>query len=282
MREDTKSLQQHLEEFKTVGFTIFPKMLDASWVKAIRDSFEEIADRIPNPDGSRSATFVDMLEHKPDLILPAMTNKRLLDFAEMIVGPHVQLESITYRRTAPEDPKTNPVLGFHRDMFAEFPQDNVYHRPLLFNALSYLQDLDDKNGPLRILPGSHMKAMSLTSEEKIQPHPDEVIVYPQAGDVAVFHNAMLHSGTANYSKDYRYLFFLTMNHSWLKHRANYSGPVSESVKARARVNGDHRLLRLLGEDGKFVQRANSGFTQPDELMWEKWIADDSADLKVDR
>ena len=222
MRESTKSLQEHLEKFKTDGFTLFPKMFDDSWVKAMRDSFEEIADRIPKPDGSRSAAFVDVLEHKPDLVFPVLTNKRLLDFAEMIIGPHVQLESITYRRTAPQDPNTNPVLNFHRDMFAEFPQESVYHRPLLFNALSYLQDLDDENGPLRIIPGSHMKAMSLTPEERKQPHSDEVIVYPKAGDVAVFHNAIVHSGTANFSKDYRYLFFLTMNHSWLKHRANYS------------------------------------------------------------
>ncbi len=174
----------------------------------------------------------------------------------MIIGPHVQLESITYRRTAPQDPKTKPILGFHRDMFAEFPQEGVYHSPLLFNALSYLQDLDDENGPLRIIPGSHLKALSLTPEERKQPHPDEVIVYPTAGDVAVFHNAIVHSGTAS-----------------------YSGPISESVKARARLTGDRRLLRLLGEDEKFVRRANSGFMQPDELMWEQWIAEDAADLK---
>ena len=49
MRGDTKSLQEHFEEFKTDGFTLFPKMFDDSWVKAMRDSFEEIADRIPSP-----------------------------------------------------------------------------------------------------------------------------------------------------------------------------------------------------------------------------------------
>lgn len=272
---EEKTLEQHLEEFKTIGFTLFPKMLGDDWVAQMRAAFEEIADRIPNPDGSRSATFVDVLEHKPDLVLSAMSNPRLLDFAEMIVGPHVQLESITYRRTAPQPADTKPVLGFHRDMFAEFPQEGVYHRPLLFNALSYLQDLDDDNGPLRILPGTHMKAMSLTPEERTQPHPDEVILYPQAGDIAVFHNAMLHSGTANYSDDHRYLFFLTMNHSWLKHRANYTGPVSESVKARARHTGNRRLLRLLGEDPLFVPRANSGFNEPDEEMWKKWIGEDA-------
>ena len=200
MREDTKSLQEHFEEFKTDGFTLFPKMFDDSWVKAMRDSFEEIADRLPNPDGSRPAAVVDVLEHKPDLVLPALRNERLLDFAEMIIGPYVQLESITYARTTPHAPDTNPVLNFHRDMFAEFPQDGVYYRPLLFNALSYLQDLNDENGPLRIIPGSHRKAMSLTPEERKQPHPDEVIVYPKAGDIAVFHNAIVHSGSANYSR----------------------------------------------------------------------------------
>ena len=51
-----------------------------------------------------------------------------------------------------------------------------------------------------------MEAIAVTPEEKVQPHPAEVIVYPQAGDVAVFHNAMLQSGTANFSKDHRYFF----------------------------------------------------------------------------
>ena len=104
MLEDTKSLDEHLEEFKTVGFTLFPKMLDRDWVKAMRDSFGAIGDRLPNPDGSRPQVFVDLLEHKPDLILPVLSNDRLLNFAEMIIGPHVQLESTTFRRTAPQDP----------------------------------------------------------------------------------------------------------------------------------------------------------------------------------
>ena len=237
-----KSLDEHLAEFKRDGFTLFPKLFEAAWVEEMRNAFEEIAGRIPTADGSRPAGFVDVLEHKPELVLPALSNARLLDFAELVVGPHVQLESITYRRTAPQNPADGDVLGFHRDMFAFFPEDGVYHRPLLFNALTYLQDLTDESGPLRIIPGSHMRALRMTREEARRPHPEEVIVYPQAGDVAVFHCSMLHSGTANRSNDYRYLFFLTLNHSWLKHRANYQGPVSQAVIAQARARGDRRLL----------------------------------------
>ena len=271
-----KTLEEHLQEFKRDGFTLFPKMLDDEWVGKMRDAFEDLADRVPTVDGSRPSTFVDMLEHEPQLVLSAISNERLLDFAEMIVGPHVQIESITYRRTAPARQGESPVLGFHRDMFAFFPEDDVYHRPLLFNSLSYLQDLTDENGPLRIIPGSHMRAMQMTQAETKQPHPEEVILYPQAGDVAVFHCSMLHSGTINLSSEYRYLFFLTLNHSWLKHRANFQGPISQAVIAQARERNDRRLLRLMGVDDQFAQRANSGFHQPDEENWQKWISDDAA------
>ena len=271
-----KSLEEHLAEFRRDGFTLFPQMLDAAWIREMRDGFEELEGRVPNADGSRPAAITDLLEHKPEPVLRALSNERLLDFAEMVVGPHVQLESITYRRTPPQPEQDGAALGFHRDMFAFFPEDGVYHRPLLFNALSYLQDLTDETGPLRIIPGSHMRAMRMSPEEARRPHPEEVILYPRAGDTAVFHCSMLHSGSPNRSNDYRYLFFLTFNHSWLKHRANYRGPVSQAVIAGARARNDRRLLRLLGVDDRFVQRANCGFLEPDEENWKRWIADDDA------
>ena len=271
-----KSLEEHLTEFKRDGFTLFPRMLDAAWMREMRDGFEELEARTPNADGSRPSAITDVLEHKPEPVLRALSNERLLDFAEMVVGPHVQLESITFRRTPPQPEQDGAALGFHRDMFAFFPEDGVYHRPLLFNALSYLQDLTDETGPLRIIPGSHMRALRMSPEEARRPHPEEVIVYPRAGDTAVFHCSMLHSGSPNRSNDYRYLFFLTFNHSWLKHRANYQGPVSQAVIAAARARNDRRLLRLLGVDDQFAQRANCGFLEPDEENWKRWIADDAA------
>ena len=271
-----KSLDEHLAEFKRDGFTLLPRMLDPAWIREMRDGFEELEGRIPNADGSRPSAITNLLEHKPEPVLRALSNERLLDFAEMLVGPHVQLESITFRRTPPEPENDGAALGFHRDMFAFFPEDGVYHRPLLFNALSYLQDLTDETGPLRIIPGSHMRALRMSPEEARRPHPEEVIVYPKAGDTAVFHCSMLHSGSPNRSGDYRYLFFLTFNHSWLKHRANYQGPVSQAVIAGARARNDRRLLRLLGVDDQFVQRANCGFLEPDEENWKRWIADDAA------
>jgi ectoine hydroxylase-related dioxygenase (phytanoyl-CoA dioxygenase family) len=196
----------------------------------------------------------------------------------MIVGPHVQLESTTFRRTPPQDKKHTGVLGYHRDMFAQFPENGVYHRAMLFNALAYLQDLNDENGPLRIIPGSHMKAIRIEPKERAKHHKGEVVLYPKAGDVAIFHCSMLHTGSYNFSDEYRYLYFMTLNHSWLKHRENFNGSVCQNIKAKARENKDRRLLRLLGEDDFFVQRANCGFQVPDENVWKQWIESDREEL----
>jgi ectoine hydroxylase-related dioxygenase (phytanoyl-CoA dioxygenase family) len=152
---------------------------------------------------------------------------------------------------------------------------------MLFNSLGYLQDLNDENGPLRIIPGSHMKAMEIVPADRHKHHKDELVLYPKAGDVAVFHCSMLHTGSYNFSDEYRYLYFMTLNHSWLKHRENFDGPVCQNIIKNARKNNDKRLLRLLGEDALFVQRANCGFQEPDEVTWLKWIENDKAAIVRD-
>ena len=38
--------------------------------------------------------------------------------------------------------------GYHRDRWGRMPNGN-YERPLAFNAITYLQDLTDDNGPVR-------------------------------------------------------------------------------------------------------------------------------------
>ena len=40
--------------------------------------------------------------------------------------------------------------GYHRDRWGRMPNGN-YERPLAFNAITYLQDLTDDNGPVRRL-----------------------------------------------------------------------------------------------------------------------------------
>jgi hypothetical protein len=94
-----------------------------------------------------------MLERSPQLMWPAVANPTVLDFAEAVVGPFVQLDNLTLAAFLPMDVESRKKVrgttsGYHRDRWGRMPNGN-YERPLAFNAITYLQDLTDDNGPVR-------------------------------------------------------------------------------------------------------------------------------------
>ncbi len=42
-----KLLQEHIHEFKRLGFTVFPQTFDETWMQRAREIFEEAVNRIP-------------------------------------------------------------------------------------------------------------------------------------------------------------------------------------------------------------------------------------------
>ena len=149
MDNPNKLLQEHIHEFKRQGFTVFPQTFDETWMQRAREIFEETVNRIPYQGDTPPTNLINMIEHAPHHTLQAITVPKILDFAEAIIGPYVQLESITYRRI-PSITKAE----------AAKQSKGGYHRPLLFNAIVYLQNLTDETGPLRVIPGSHMQSLS--------------------------------------------------------------------------------------------------------------------------
>ena len=143
----------------------------------------------------------------------------------------------------------------------------------IINAIVYLQNLTDETGPLRVIPGSHMRALSIPRENKTA-HPEEKTIYLKSGDVVMFHCSMLHAGSPNMSGEPRYIYIITYNHSWLKYHGNHNGPNAQAFIEFARKENNRLLLRLLGEDDLLFSRANSGYQLPDECMWKKWIDED--------
>ena len=95
-----------------------------------------------------------MLERSPQLMWPAVANPTVLNFAEAVVGPFVQLDNLTLAAFPPLDAKSREKVrgtasGYHRDRGGRMPNGN-YERPVAFNAITYLQDLTDDNGPVRV------------------------------------------------------------------------------------------------------------------------------------
>jgi hypothetical protein len=273
-------VERHFNEFREDGYTILQGAHPPSWVDAIRGRFEGLRHQVPRRQGEVPYFFDDFLEFEPNLSCQALERESVLQVAERIIGPQVQLESMTLSGAPPagagadRDGSGKPS-GWHRDLFARIPQSQEYQPPLLFNAMCYLQDLSDANGPLRVLPGSHRRPSTIASDRTREAQPGELLLYPRAGDVVIFHHALLHSGTENRSPEMRLFCCVAYNLCWLKHRADFSGPVCQALKASARAREDRRFSRLLDDDDLAIQRVlHNPVLEEERVVWQRWMAED--------
>lgn len=283
MSNTSPDLTQHLEQFKEWGFTVFKQVYEPEVMEQWKQKFNQLQNEIVNTTERAPWWFGDMLEHAPRLMLPAITRPTLWDFAELVMGPFVQLDNLTlvgFPSTSVQE-AGGKISGWHRDRYGQMPRGDAYQRPLSINAISYLQTLTDEFGPLRVIPGSHRRALAIEPEERNLPHPEEQVIHMGAGDVVVIHNSLIHSGTPNTSGQTRYFFSIYLNLTWLRHTDNHSGPNVQEIVKRARQKNDHRLLRLMGIDEHLEARANSGFMQPDEPLWQQWSEEDKASVNID-
>lgn len=265
------TIDERFEKYKTNGFTIFERVFDESQMLLWREKHQQLS-----AENDGQTWFGNMLEAAPDLMWPAVTHPTILEFVEKVMGPFVQLDNLTLAAFSSIEPQKakGRVSGWHRDRWAHVPYTDAYHRPNAINAISYLQELTDAFGPLRVIIGSHRTPLTMEDTERAKPHPAEMLIHMKAGDVVITHNGLVHSGTPNTSGQLRYFFSIYYNLTWLKHTDHHSGPHTQQLLAEAKAANNHQLMRLLGVDEQLQPRCNSGFLLPDEERWEEWAAAD--------
>ncbi len=270
------SLDERLEAYKTDGFTIFESVFDETQMQLWKEKHKELS-----AANSGQTWFGNTLELAPDLMWHAVSNPTILEFLEKVMGPFVQLDNLTLAAfpSIKTDDAEGKVSGWHRDRWAHLPFTDAYHRPNAINAISYLQDLTDAFGPLRVIVGSHLRPLTIADADRSKPHPDETLIHMKAGDVVITHNGLVHSGTPNTSGELRYFFSIYYNLTWLKHTDHHTGPHTQKLLAEAKEANNHQHMRLLGVDEQLQPRCNSGFLQSDEERWEAWAAADQAAIK---
>lgn len=277
------NLSEHIAEFKENGYTVFQQLFDQKQIAYWKEKCLQIREELFGDVDQWVYLVRDMVERYPALMLPLTANPTILDFIESVMGPQIQIGDANLNVFSPiaKEEAANKVIGWHRDMYAFVPTSTDYQTPRQILALTYLEDMTEETGPLRVLPGTHRKPMVIPPEEKGKPNPDEVVLSLKSGDVIIF-SGLLHSGSYNTSDRYRLLLGGMYTYTWYKPDCNFDGPnISQLIKEAAERN-DRRMLRLFGGHSHIERgRANSGFTQLDETHWKEWIAQDKAELKGD-
>lgn len=265
-------LADRVRAFREDGYVVLPGVFGKDEVAAFRRLYDEGADDWQFVHGREDPPLIvgHLVERAPRVALGAVTRPALLDLAEAVMGPAVQLDSTVLFSADAEDPeaKGRPV-HWHRDRFGYFPNGS-YMKPLLVICFAYLQEMTIEYGPLRVIPGSHRTPVSIPEDRLEEPHEDEVLLHTTPGDVVLIHHNLLHSGTHSVSEGRRQFLGIGYNTSAMRHDESYAGPNVRAIVATARRTRDRRTLRLFGEDEMFDRRQNAGFTTPERTAWEAW------------
>ena len=276
-----------MRQYKRDGYTVFSGAHSAGIVAALRSSADRLQElrrkEAMQPsyverdrfDNDRSWWFDEMLERDPDAVWPAVSNPQIIDFAEAVVGPFLQLDNISLAKFPSMTPAESggKVTAWHRDSWATVPV-GVYQRPLGMNTICYLQDMTEELGLLRVLPGSHVQELIIDDAAKVWPHQDEALLALKAGDVVFTHHLVYHTGTPNLSGTDRYFFAASYNITWLRQHNSFDGPNCQRIIERARRDNDRRVLRLMGIDELLLRRCNTGSHRREQEYWSKWLEED--------
>jgi hypothetical protein len=264
----------HLVEFfRREGYAVLRKIFTRGQVEACIGHLSAARQR------QRHIVY-NLIESDPELFLTLAANSSVLEFCELVMGPFIQLDGLTIVGLPPKDPDgTRRVAGWHRDPWAWVPPCSSFVRPLAINALLYLQDLTEKTGPMRVIPGSHRKVLTLSPSERRQKHAMEVPLHLEWGDVIMIHNSLVHTGTSPSPEiSERAFVSIFYNHSWLKQSVVLDGSQAARLFEVFRQSGDRRMLRLLGDDETLMARNDTGFLQNEEEQWAGWVDEDKRRL----
>lgn len=265
-------LANHRLEFVEQGYTIFKSVFDEN----VMTEWQEIA-KNRHSDNSIKKLYGNFFETNPEITLKMVANHKILDFLETIWGPFIQLDSLTLSVMPPKSKSTindDGDFSWHRDPYSYLPVSGCYEKPLAVNVLIYLQDLNDNNGPFRLIPKSHREPYTVHKEKRLFPDIREKLLYLKKGDILIFHTNLIHSRSPNLSGELRSFLSVFYTLSIIKTALRSdSKEIAEIIKQAFSCN-DKRILRLFGIDDQLYDRTNCIGLEEEQLYWKEWIEAD--------
>jgi hypothetical protein len=179
------------------GYLVLPGFMSARFLSALRartaELFEEEGENAgvefrAEPNARRLANLVA----KGDVYEQLVSDRRLLTYIGIVLGPRFKLSSLNARSANPHSHSRQPL---HVDM-GLLPDERGY---AVCNSVWMLDDFTPENGALRVVPGSHTWGKkpqdALTDPDAV--HLQESLVTGAAGTVVVMNAHLWHGGTEN-------------------------------------------------------------------------------------
>jgi ectoine hydroxylase len=219
--------QAQLKEFDEKGFLFFPSLFDASEIDSLTSQLEDLfaQDMVCNvrEKGSKSVRTNFAAHNYNQAFARLSRHPRMIKPVEELFDESVYMHQFKVNAKAAFD---GDVWQWHQD-FGTWHADDHMAEPRAMNIAIFLDDVNEHNGPLMFIPGSHKKGVleaghdtETTSyplwtldAETISSLVDEGgIVSPKgpAGSMIVFHSCLVHASGSNLSPWDRKAVYLSL------------------------------------------------------------------------
>lgn len=200
--------------YREEGYLLIPGVLSAALLERLRTEADATIERANAQHGTRNMMWggdwaqkesqeqkwidaVQDLQCQASVYTELLMHGGLLDAMEMLIGPNVQLH---HTKLLAKPPQKGGGFPLHQD-YPYFP----HAKHTMLAASIYLDDADEENGCIRVIPGSHKMGPLACDPGGFYLPPEEYplersIACPaRAGDALVFNYLTIHGSGPNVS-----------------------------------------------------------------------------------
>ncbi len=250
-------LESQSEALERDGYVYFPGVLSAAEIAELRatldrlEAIPESHDRHETPENGHPFfhKLISNAFNRDPLYLQFLDRSPVFEVAEAAHGEDFHCIGMHGWLTGPG----RPDQGLHTDWLPIRLPTDVRSDPrvkipiFITTAHYYLNDMYETLGPTKFVPGSHLSGRSPDGATTWNGRGEESILC-KAGDVVLFRSEVWHRGTANTSKETRYLLqvhyamrMITQKYPPYLNRFQFNPSLLKKTTPRQRrLLGDHR------------------------------------------
>jgi ectoine hydroxylase-related dioxygenase (phytanoyl-CoA dioxygenase family) len=201
------------------GYLVLENLFAGDALERLRTAMLDVAaqeDHTVRSGREWGGVFLRHLMDKHEAFLDLFRLEPCLSLARATLGPQVQVLPMTGRIAWPDADGQATPWHLHQRVVPS-PRPAFFSLPHVLDALIYLDDLDEKSGPVCVVPGSHRWE---GREFPGGPHDDiegQVSLKVPAGSVVMIHGNLWHRGLPT-TPDcaIRRLLILPYAHAWVQ------------------------------------------------------------------
>ena len=244
--------REEIETLAHEGYLVRERLLPMEEIERLRAALDETVahdDRIETQGGRAfGGIFIRHLMDKHAAFLEFLKFEPALSIARAMFGPYVQMRGFTGRVCYPDTPNQETEWHFHQRLIPD-PIPPWFSRPQTLDVLLYLDDIDDLNGPLCVVPRSHNWIDVDQPANDFADHPDQVVLRLPAGSCVMCHGALWHRAMPTQpGSTIRRLLLFGYGPAWMK-AAIYGKKPEHGLTDRLLEDADRETRELLGVDG---------------------------------